>query len=108
MTTPNASAGGWLDPEPPHAEHTTTECRRRLPELRDADHGRRYRCGVCRRVYRAHHSEQREPQPYWVGPLRDEDQGQDGPHSRSCGIAKHDHGTSCRSDCPTCHGRVAS
>lgn len=27
------------------------------------------------------------------------------PHSRACGITKHDHGTACHSNCPTCHGR---
>lgn len=28
-----------------------------------------------------------------------------GPHSRACGIQVHDHGPSCHSNCPTCHGR---
>lgn len=27
------------------------------------------------------------------------------PHSRACGIRKHDHGTDCNSNCPTCGGR---
>ena len=27
-----------------------------------------------------------------------------GPHSRACGIRKHDHGTDCHANCPTCHG----
>lgn len=97
-----SEASGWLDPEPPHAQHTTTECRRGLPEPREVDHGRRFRCGVCERVYRAHHSEQREPQPFWIGPLHEQE---DGSHSRLCGSTKHDHGTACRSDCPTCHGQ---
>ena len=26
------------------------------------------------------------------------------PHSRACGIRKHDHGVACHSNCPTCHG----
>lgn len=97
------TTSGWLDPEPPHAEHTEMECRLGLPKPRDIDHGRRFRCGLCGRIYQAHHGEQREPAPYWVGPMPEE--GSSGPHSRSCGIGKHDHGTSCRSDCPTCHGR---
>lgn len=29
-----------------------------------------------------------------------------GPHSRACGIAPHDHGPYCHSSCPTCEGRV--
>lgn len=28
----------------------------------------------------------------------------EGPHSRACGIRKHDHGDACHSNCPTCHG----
>ena len=27
-----------------------------------------------------------------------------GPHSRACGIKRHDHGTECHSNCPTCRG----
>jgi hypothetical protein len=27
------------------------------------------------------------------------------PHSRSCGIQRHDHGEDCRPDCPTCYGQ---
>jgi len=27
------------------------------------------------------------------------------PHSRACGIKKHEHGPECHSNCPTCHGR---
>ncbi len=27
------------------------------------------------------------------------------PHSRACGITRHDHGPDCHSNCPTCHGR---
>ena len=26
------------------------------------------------------------------------------PHSRACGIRKHDHGSECSSNCPTCGG----
>lgn len=29
----------------------------------------------------------------------------EGPHSRACGISKHDHGSECASDCPTCGGK---
>lgn len=61
-----SGASGWLDPEPPHAEHTETECRRELPHIRQQDSGRRYACGVCGRVYRATPGNQREPKPYWV------------------------------------------
>lgn len=28
-----------------------------------------------------------------------------GPHSRACGIRKHEHGSECHSNCPTCGGR---
>lgn len=37
---------------------------------------------------------------------RDEiDPTRDGrPHSRACGIRKHDHGRECSKDCPTCGG----
>lgn len=28
----------------------------------------------------------------------------EGPHSRACGISKHDHGPRCHRNCPTCHG----
>jgi hypothetical protein len=28
------------------------------------------------------------------------------PHSRACGIAPHEHGTGCHSNCPTCGGRA--
>lgn len=28
-----------------------------------------------------------------------------GPHSRACGISQHEHGPSCHTNCPTCHGR---
>lgn len=27
------------------------------------------------------------------------------PHSRACGITKHDHGTDCHTNCPTCGGK---
>lgn len=27
------------------------------------------------------------------------------PHSRGCGIYKHDHGQACSMDCPTCGGK---
>ena len=30
------------------------------------------------------------------------------PHSRACGIRKHEHGTSCHSNCPTCGGKADS
>lgn len=30
------------------------------------------------------------------------------PHSRACGIAKHDHGPQCSRNCPTCGGRKIS
>lgn len=30
----------------------------------------------------------------------------DGPHSRACGIRKHDHGLECNPNCPTCGGKV--
>lgn len=26
------------------------------------------------------------------------------PHSRACGATKHDHGSACHSNCPTCRG----
>lgn len=26
------------------------------------------------------------------------------PHSRACGVLKHNHGTSCNANCPTCGG----
>lgn len=26
------------------------------------------------------------------------------PHSRACGWRKHEHGTECSTNCPTCHG----
>lgn len=29
----------------------------------------------------------------------------EGPHSRACGVRKHDHGPECHSNCPTCGGR---
>lgn len=29
----------------------------------------------------------------------------DRPHSRACGWHKHDHGFSCSTNCPTCHGQ---
>jgi len=29
----------------------------------------------------------------------------EGPHSRACGIRRHDHGVDCHSNCPTCGGR---
>lgn len=29
----------------------------------------------------------------------------EGPHSRACGIRRHDHGPDCHSNCPTCGGR---
>ena len=28
------------------------------------------------------------------------------PHSRACGIRKHDHGLSCHRNCPTCEGQA--
>lgn len=28
-----------------------------------------------------------------------------GPHSRACGVGKHEHGTWCHSNCPTCGGK---
>lgn len=28
------------------------------------------------------------------------------PHSRACGIAAHDHGPACSTNCPTCHGKA--
>lgn len=62
MTTPS----GWLDPEPPHAEHSEWECRKQLPPVRDADAGRRFRCGTCGRAYRAHAGDQREPGAYFA------------------------------------------
>jgi hypothetical protein len=68
MTSPNAPSvqpSGWLDPEPPHAEHTEVECRRELPRIRSQDLGRRFRCGTCGRVYRAAPGDQREPGHYW-------------------------------------------
>jgi hypothetical protein len=30
----------------------------------------------------------------------------DRPHSRACGITRHDHGTDCSPDCPTCCGNA--
>jgi len=30
------------------------------------------------------------------------------PHSRACGIRKHDHGPDCHPNCPTCSGRAFS
>lgn len=38
------------------------------------------------------------------------EQPDDGPHSRACGIRKHDHGRDCHANCPTCGsapGKVA-
>lgn len=29
------------------------------------------------------------------------------PHSRACGIRKHDHGPDCHENCPTCGGKAA-
>ena len=28
------------------------------------------------------------------------------PHSRACGITKHEHGADCHTNCPTCHGKA--
>lgn len=57
----------WLDPEPPHAEHTEMECRALLPSIRRQDEGRRFKCEVCKRVWLANWShEQRDPGPYWT------------------------------------------
>lgn len=63
MTT---DAGEWLDPEPPHSEHSEVECRNSLPTIRPQDYGRRFRCGTCGRAYRAHSGNQREPGAYWT------------------------------------------
>jgi hypothetical protein len=28
----------------------------------------------------------------------------EGPHCKACGIRKHEHGSDCHANCPTCHG----
>jgi predicted Zn-ribbon and HTH transcriptional regulator len=33
---------------------------------------------------------------------------EDKPHSRACGYVKHNHGTACHKNCPTCHGQPIS
>lgn len=30
----------------------------------------------------------------------------EGPHSRACGIKRHEHGRECNDNCPTCHGKT--
>jgi len=31
-----------------------------------------------------------------------------GPHSRACGVKKHEHGRECSDNCPTCHGKAVA
>lgn len=45
-----------------------------------------------------YHSIEHEPPEVKAPTLRD------GPHSRACGPAKHDHGRACHRNCPTCSG----
>lgn len=40
-------------------------------------------------------------------PATDEGAGASGPHSRACGIKRHEHGRDCHANCPTCGGTEA-
>lgn len=60
------AGGEWLDPEPPHSAHSEVDCRRSLPTIRHQDIGRRFRCGICGRAYRANAGNQREPDAFWT------------------------------------------
>lgn len=58
--------GVWLDPEPAHAEHSEVQCRDGLPTIRSIDFGRRFRCGVCGRAYKASTGHQLDRGGVWV------------------------------------------